>query len=183
MTVRAVVLFAHIVGMLVLFVGLAVEWLSLRFLQRANAPAPTSPWVDVLQKSPRYMGAAVGVILVSGIYLAARVGVLDFAWVRVSFGAMVLMGVLGGPVVRSPMRAIRQSSGVNSDRRLASLRRHASHPLLLASLRIRTAVALAIVYLMIGKPDLVESLLLVGLPIVLSAAMTVPSARRVQSEA
>jgi uncharacterized membrane protein len=178
MVVRSVVLFAHIVGMLVLFVGLALEWLSLEFLQRSTAPGQGSPWVSVLGALPRYMAMAVGLILVSGIYLAARVGVLDNGWVRVSFGAMFLMGIVGGPVIRSQMRAIRDAGSGDRDGTPATLRRHASHPLVRASLRARTAVGLAIVYLMIGKPELGESLLVIGAALVVGALMSVPQQTR-----
>src|SRR5215475_6533611 len=106
MVIRSVILFAHIVGMLVLFVGLALEWISLESLRKSSVLGTGSRWVSVLRALPRLVGTAVGLILVSGIYLAVRVGVLDMAWVRVSFVSMVLMGVLGGPVVRSRMRAL-----------------------------------------------------------------------------
>jgi uncharacterized membrane protein len=178
MVVRSLVLFVHIVGMLVLFVGLALEWLSLEFLQRSTTPAQGSPWLTVLRALPRYMAAAVGLILISGIFLAARVGVLDNGWVRVSLGAMFLMGILGGPVVRSQMRALRDAGGDDREGPSAPLRLHASHPRLRASLRVRTAAGLAIVILMIGKPDLGESLFLVGAALVLGAVMSVPQQAR-----
>jgi uncharacterized membrane protein len=178
MVVRSVVLFAHIVGMLVLFVGLALEWLSLEALQRSSTPAQETPWLNVLRALPRYMATAVGVILISGIYMAARVGVLDNGWVRVSFGAMFLMGILGGPVVRSQMRALRDAGSDDRDGTPSTLRRHASHPRLRASLRARTAVGLAIIFLMIGKPDLGESLLLIGAALVLGVAMSLPQQSR-----
>jgi len=64
MTIRSVVLFIHVIGVLVLFIGIAFA-----------------------------------VLLVSGIYLARRVGAFEFAWVRLSLGLIVLMGILGGPAV------------------------------------------------------------------------------------
>jgi uncharacterized membrane protein len=183
MMVRSVVLFAHIVGMLVLFVGLAMEWLSLDSLRKSTASLKGSPWVSVLQMLPRVMGTAVGLIVVSGIYLAARVGVLDAGWVRVSFSAMVLMGILGGPVIRSRMRAIQRVSSDSGTETTATLRRYASDPLLRASLRTRAAVGLAILYLMIGKPDLGESVLLIVAALVLGAAISLPQWRAQSSVA
>ena len=106
-----------------------------------------------------------------------RVGVFDFAWVRVSLGSMFLMGLLGGPVVRSQMRALLHAGPDDGRRTSARLRRHASHPLLRASLRTRVAVGLAIIYLMIRKPDLGESLLPIGASLVLGAVMSVPQWR------
>lgn len=172
--IRSVVLFVHIVGMLVLFVGLALEWISLESLRKSSVPGTGSRWVSVVRGLPRLAGSAVGLILVSGIYLAVRVGVLDQAWVRVSFVSMVLMGILGGPVIRSRMRSLQHAESDDREEAAAILRRYASHPLLHASLRARVAVGLAIIYLMIGKPALVESLVLIAMALVLGAAVSVP---------
>jgi uncharacterized membrane protein len=180
--VRSAVLFVHLLGMLVLFGGLGLEWLTLRILRRSTTREEALPWVGVYAALPRAIGIAVGLILISGIYLAARAHVYDSGWVRVSFGAMAFMAILGGPVVRSRTRAIRQAGGDDRDRGSGTLQRHASDPLLRASLFIRVAVALAIVYLMISKPSLNESLLLIGVAFALGAAISVPQ-RRAQSSA
>jgi len=176
MMFRSVALFAHLVGMLVLFVGLAFEWLSLESLQRSH-PAQAASAVAVLHALPRYMAGAVALIVVSGIYLAARVGVFDLGWVRVSLGSMVVMGILGGPVIRSQMRAVLRTRGDDGQGMSSSVRSDASHPLLRASLRTRVAVALAIVYLMIGKPDLGESLLIIVAALAVGAVTSVPPGR------
>jgi uncharacterized membrane protein len=177
MIVRSLALFVHIVGMLVLFAGLALEGLSLESLRRSTNPIPGSAWVSVLRALPRYMAVAVGVIVVSGIYLAMRVGVFDLGWVRVSLGSMVFMGILGGPVVRTQMRAILHAGDDDGQGTPTALRRHASHPLLRASLRTRVAVGLAIIYLMIAKPDLGESLLLIAGALLVGAVTSVPQWR------
>jgi len=174
MMVRSVLLFVHIVGMLGLFVGLALEWLSLESLRRSTTLIQGSLWLSVLRALPRYMAMAVGLVVVSGIYLATRIGVFDFGWVRVSLGSMVFMGILGGPLVRSRMRAVLHAGDDDRHGMPSTLRRHASHPLLRASLRTRVAVGLAIIYLMIRKPDVGESLLLIGAALVLGAVTSVP---------
>ena len=81
------------------------------------------------------------------------------------------MGILGGPVIRSRMNAIRQAGLDNGT--AATLNRHASDPVVRASLFIRLAVGLAIVYLMIAKPGLSESLVLTGVAFALGAAISV----------
>jgi len=85
-----------------------------------------------------------------------RVGVHEFAWVRVSFGAMLLMGIAGGPLIRSRVRAIARDEGPEA------LRRHASDPVLRASIRTRIALGLAIIYLMIAKVAVGGSLVAIG---------------------
>lgn len=178
MIVQSIVLFVHIAGMLILFGGLGLEWLTLRTLGRIATQEQASPWLNVCEGLPRAMGISVGLILLSGIYLAVRAGAYDSRWILVSFGAMVLMGILGGPVIRSRMNTIRQAGAAGGT--AVALRRHASDPLVRASLFIRVAVGLAIVYLMIAKPGLGESLLLTGVAVALGAAMSVGQ-RRAQS--
>jgi len=56
----------------------------------------------------------------------------------------------------------------------------ASHSILRLSLRVRVAFGLAVVYLMIGKPDAAGSLLVMGLAFVLTIATSV-SKRQPQS--
>ena len=174
--IRSATLFAHVVGMLVLFGGLGLEWLTVNTPKRSTNREQALPWVSVFSALPRVIGIAVGLIVLSGIYLAARTHAYDAGWVRVSFGAMVLMGILGGPVVRSRISAIRQAAG--RDGALAALHIHVSDRLLRASLFIRVAVGLAVVYLMIAKSSLVESLLLTGVALTLGLAGAIVSAPR-----
>ena len=176
MTIRTVILFVHVVGMLVLFGGLGLEWLTVNTLKRSTSPDQASPWVSVFSALPRMIGIAVGLIVLSGIYLAVRNHAYDAGWVRVSFGAMVLMGILGGPGVRSRISATREA--VDRDGAFAALRIHASDGLLRASLFIRVAVGLAVVYLMIGKPSPGESLLLTGVASTVALGVAVATAPR-----
>lgn len=157
--IRFLLLFAHIVGMLTLFVGLGLELVSLESLRRSSTRGEASPWIRMYRALPRVYGIAFALILLSGIYLAARVGVHGFAWVRVSFGAMLLMGIVGGPVIRSRVRAIAR------DEASEALRRHASDPLLRASIRTRIALGLAIIYLMISKVGVADSLLVTAVAV------------------
>jgi membrane protein required for beta-lactamase induction len=152
MMIRSVVLFIHVIGVLVLFIGIAFEWLSLESLRRPATSEHASTWVRLHGVLPRVYGIAFAVLLVSGIYLARRAGVFEFAWVRLSLGLLVLMGILGGPAVRFQVHALRDAAGQGGGAGLEALHSRASHPWLRASLFIRTAMALAAVYLMIDKP-------------------------------
>ena len=164
--IRSLTLFAHITGMLTLFAGLGLELVALASLGRAAGRDDATPWIRLLRALPRVYGIAFGVILLSGIYLAARVGVHGLAWVRLSFAAMVLMAIAGGLLTRSRMKAITR------DESTEAFRRYASDPLLRASIRIRVALGLAIVYLMIAKAGASGSLLAIGVALLagLSAA-------------
>jgi hypothetical protein len=78
------------------------------------------------------------------------------------------------------MRALRQAVQTPGDGAVSALREAASSSILRLSLRIRIAFGLAVVYLMIGKPDAVDSLLVIGLASVLTIATSM-SKRAAQS--
>ena len=88
-----------------------------------------------------------------GFYLGARVGVLGDGWMRATYAALLVMAIVSGPVARAPMRALRQAAQTPGDEVVSALREAASHSILRLSLRVRVAFGLAVVYLMIGKPD------------------------------
>src|SRR5712671_786337 len=102
--IRSLMLFAHIVGVLALFVGLGFEWISLDAVERSTTRAEALPWVRLGAVVPRMSGIASAVIVASGFYLGARFGVLGNEWMRVSYGALLLMAFSSGLVARTPMK-------------------------------------------------------------------------------
>src|SRR5262245_40805228 len=130
MMIRSLALFAHVIGVLSLFGALVAEWLSLEALRRSHTDLPPPFSVSILRALPRYTGIASGLILISGIFLATRAGVWEFAWVRVSFVAMVLMGVLGGTGLRPLMRDLGQPRSSEQAATRPDVRQRASHPYL-----------------------------------------------------
>ena len=160
--IRSLVLFTHVVGVLALFVGLGLEWIGLDGIQRSTTRAEALPWLRLIAIVPRLFGMALAAIVVSGFYLGARVGVLGNDWMRASYGALLLMAIVSGPVSRSAMRALKRQVDVPADATV-SLRAAAADPVLRLSLRIRVTFGLAIVFLMIAKPAAGESLLVLAL--------------------
>ena len=165
----SLVLFTHVVGVLALFVGLGLEWIGMDGIQRSTTRAEALPWLRLISIVPRLFGTALAAIVVSGFYLGARVGVLGNDWMRASYGALLLMAIVSGPVSRSPMRALKRLADVPADGTV-SLRTAAANPILRLSLRIRVAFGLAIVFLMIAKPAAAESLLVLALALMVTIA-------------
>jgi hypothetical protein len=103
--------------------------------------------------TPRISGIGVALTVLSGFYLGARVGVLGDEWMRASYGAIAVMAAAGALARRS-----------------AALRR--------ISVRVRTAFGLAVVFLMIAKPDAVVSVVVFGLALGSSTLVALPSGLR-----
>src|SRR5262249_50675775 len=129
MTLRSLALFAHILGMLALFVALAIEWTSLALLRKDDQARPSSFGLNLLRHSPGLTCVAIARILACGTEMAAKFGLIRTAWVGVSIAAMVLMGGLGGAALRPLIRSI--GSFCDS---AESCRREASKPFLHVSL-------------------------------------------------
>jgi len=172
MTMRSLALFTHVLGMLALFVSLVVEWTAVELLRTGDQARPGFFATSLLRLVPRFTGVAVALILASGIGLAVQLGLLRSPWVGVSFAAMVLMAVIGGAALRPLTRAIRSGSDPNE-----TLARHASNAFLGVSLRARIGVVVGIVYLMVVKPDLLESVSIVTLALAVGAIGGVVAAR------
>jgi hypothetical protein len=173
---RTWILFVHVVGVLALFSGLALEWLSLDAVRRCTSRADAVRWVRVNASVLRMSGIAFAVIVASGFFLGAGLGVLGQVWLRATYAALLIMGIAGGPVTRPRMRALQQAAKDPNDTSAMALRAAASHSVLRLSLSIRVLFGLAVVYLMIGKPAAVESALALSVATIL--AVTVAVARR-----
>ena len=99
--------------------------------------------------TPRLFKLAAPLTLLSGFYLGARFGVLGDGWMRASYTGIVAIIAAGSFARRSD-----------------ALRR--------ISVRVRTAFALAVVFLMIAKPDAVVSLVVLGLATGVSMLVALP---------
>jgi hypothetical protein len=163
--IRSVVLFVHVVGMLVLFVGMAFEWLSLASLRRSTTPEHATPWVRLQEMLPRAYAIAFATLLVTGMMLARGLGLFQSAWLRLALAMMLVMGILGGRAGRSRVRAMRDALRQGGEIGLEALHRCASQSWPRVSLFLRATIGLAVVYLMIGKPRLTASLVVTGVAV------------------
>ena len=161
--ILSLTLFVHVVGMVTLFVGLGLEWASLDGLQRSTTRDQALSWLLLAVMVPRVSGIAVAAIVVSGFYLGGRFGVLGTDWMRASYGALLLMAIVSGPVSRSAMRMLKRVASSPAGGPELTAQAAASSPILWLSLRLRIAFGLAVVFLMIAKPDAGESLLVLVL--------------------
>jgi hypothetical protein len=173
MSVYTIVLFLHVLGALGMFAALGVEWAVAGPLRRATDVAQARPWITVLLSLGRVGGPSSGTILVTGIYM----GMTNWGrqpWIGLSLLGLVFLALLAAGVSGRRVAAIARDldSGLTkSDSPLHRLQ----DPVLVVSLRLRTAVATGIVFLMTSKPAAGLALAAMGAAVALGLTWSVPA--------
>jgi len=125
--------YLHIVGAFGLFAALILEWLATTQLQRPTPGSAPATWQFVLTHARRIGAPSMALLVVPGLAMAlTRWHFLS--WPAVALLGMAVMVLVGLLLSRRPMLAV-------------------------ASAEVRLAIALGIVALMVFKPDLVSSLI------------------------
>ena len=180
MTFYSVALFLHIVGALGFFVMLGLEWVSLLYLQRTNNIEPAREWLTTFGLL-RWVGpASMGLILLTGVYMMATVWGW-VAWIGMALAAIVLLAVLAVAFTGPRMAAVGQAAAAESKALSPIFQQQLHDPFLWASIQIRVAIALGIVFLMTVKPGLEGALVTIGVATILGLASAWPIWRRGQT--
>ena len=151
MSAYSIALFLHLVGVLALFAGIAIEQTALRRLRNARSLAQVREWMTLLRGLRRIDGPAGLTILLSGGYLVGS-GAGYHAWVGAGVIGMVLMAVIGIAFGRPRMLAIASAMTATDGPVSSSLRARLADPILRASAATRAALGLGIVFDMAVKP-------------------------------
>jgi len=164
MNTYSIALFLHIVGALVLFATLAIEWISLRQIRTARFAEQVPPWLGVLTGSSKAGFPSMLATVVTGVYMMVVVWGRT-PWLVTTVGGLVLMIVLARAAAPR-LKALEQSFEV------------INNPLLWVSIQTRTAIALGIVFLKVAKPDWFGSLLTIGVAVALGVVSALSVSRR-----
>jgi hypothetical protein len=173
MTLYAAALFLHIVGALLLVAALTVEGIALRQVGRAITLGQVRDSAGIAGLT-RVVGPAAALgILLPGLYMTAtNWGWIP--WILVGFAAWLLVAGLGA-VNGVRLAALGRATGADAERPSPELAAQLKAPLLVASWRVRAAILVGIVLLMTIKPDLVGSLLTIGVAALLGLAAALPA--------
>jgi hypothetical protein len=161
MTPFSIAVFLHVLAMLGLFIALGAEWLLLSNILLATDAVEARALIRASAKLPVVVLFSLVLILLTGIYLADKAKAWTMPWIQVSLGAIVLMGLLGGMAGRR-MRAMRKTAANESQASLDNFRRAAADAVLQIAVRMRFAMALAIVLLMVTRGDMAASVVILG---------------------
>jgi len=175
MTLYSNVVFVHIVSALALFLGYGLEWTVGALLRHSSTTDQARAWLRVYRVSPPVTGAALAVLLLSGGWLAALTGGMYHAWLIVSVAGIVVALLIGFALILPRVSAIREALPEGnlplSPEALLQLQ-SAALPTLI---RVRALLAVGIVYLMITKPPLGASLIVLAASMVLGVLFSVTS--------
>jgi hypothetical protein len=163
MTFYALILFLHIIAAIGIFVALALEAFSIVSFRKAAGAAEVRVAIGALRRVPILFGVSGALVLLTGGYLAAKIGAAGLGWTVPSIVTLVVIGALGGALSGRRLRIIRAIQLEGAGPVPNGLRALLQDPLLVASLRIRLALALGIVYLMVAKTPLNASLLVLAI--------------------
>jgi hypothetical protein len=173
-----IAVFVHVVGALGLVAAMGLEWALVARLGRVETAEQARDWLWLLGVIRRLSPASMAGLLLAGIYMAAAVWG-GAGWIVVAFVALLLLpplGMIAGFRLPAVERELAGQTGPLS----AGLRRRLDEPLFLASIQIRTAIVLGIVFLMTNKPDAAGSALAIAVALVLGAGFSVPALSRVR---
>lgn len=170
MTVFAAVLFSHIAGAFFLFAGLSLEWLAVSYLRKSLDRVQADPWMDVVRITPRFYGPSIGIVFLSGRYLAEKVG-WDQTWIFAALAALIAIALTGIVFTRPRVNEIVKIAKETPDKFSACLEHRLHDPVLLASVRFRVALVFGILLLMVTKLDGMFSLVAISGAVALGALL------------
>lgn len=168
MSLYTLALFAHILGVLGLFIGMGLQWTITLRLRRARSIIQVREWSSLTGSVAKLSPASGVLLLTAGIYMMAVAWGMT-AWIVVSLAAMLFMMALGMGVTTRRLKAVHRAAALAEahDKAIPSevwLLIHS--PLLWISAQLTGAVALGVVFLMTTKPSLGGSLLVLALALV-----------------
>ena len=173
MTVISIVLFLHLVGALALFIGYGIEWTASSLFRNASSAEQLRAWLRVCKVSPPLSGAGLGIVILTGGYLASLTGAMKQGWIPATLIGIFAALALGFALILPRMRGIRSALPSGGEPLSAALRARLADPILLTAVRVRVMLATGIVYLMAAKIPLVPSLVTLAIAVVLGVFFSI----------
>jgi hypothetical protein len=178
MTIFTVVLYAHLLGAVALFIGQGIEWTASSLFRGASSTEQVRAWLRVFKVSPPLSGIGIAVLLLSGGYLAQLSGAMKQGWIPASLLAIGVALVLGFALILPRMNKIRKTLPSLNEPVSPELRARLTDPILLSAIRIRVLLAVGILYLMAAKTPFTASLLALLIALAVGLLFSAPVWRR-----
>lgn len=176
--IYTIALYLHRIGALGVFITIALEWFALWQMRRAAMTGQARRRFQFAQNVRLAAMPFILALLISGLYMMAAAWGLR-PWILVALGALLLTMVittrLNGPGLAAIKQALHQAPPAENGHLPATLQNMLRQPMLWAAMQIRVAVTLGVVFLMLMKPSLVESLLAILAAFALGLVLSIPA--------
>jgi hypothetical protein len=170
MTYYSLALFIHIVGVLGLFIGIGLQWISVQRLPQAQTVAQVREGTSLVAVQERLWPTASLLILLAGIYMTVTAWGWSTPWIDISLAALIVQGAVAGAVINRRLKAIH--TGVAAAEAPAGsfppgLKRQITDPILRTAVQINAFTGLGVVFQMTTKPGLGGSLITLAVALLL----------------
>ena len=173
-----VLLFAHILGAVVLVGASFIAPVLMGGIRRATTVERFRDWVGVMQSIGRAGGISAGVVFLSGLYMGLTQHSFSQGWLAVALVLFVTNGILAGGLLNKHLATMLEATGDAADgpvpaeaaQLAASQRAHALEAISFGN-------DLAIVFLMTNKPGWTGALLVAAAGLAIAGVMIARAAR------
>jgi hypothetical protein len=175
MSLYTLALFLHVGGAIGVFGSLLIWLFGLAALRRARLVEQVRAiaWPIILA-SPLMVGSVV-LLGLAGLRMALSTWGLATPWIAVSLVSVVLVGPIGAFLMDPRMRTIMAMAREVPDGPLpAALMLRTQDPILVTAATTLASMLLGIVFLMTTKPELVTSILVMGVALFLGLCVSLP---------
>ncbi len=160
-----IALFLHVTGALLVCAAIAIEWLCIIYIRKADSIERIKESVFNYSKVGKIGDVGAMLILIPGIYMMVAV------WGGARWGIfglfdLILIGVIGGLVTGRKMKEIRKIVRMENTS-LQDLGKLVKDNSLWFSIKMRTAIFLGVIFLMTAKPGLTGSIITIVISIIL----------------
>jgi hypothetical protein len=177
MRLYAVAMFVHVLGIIAVFGGFAMQHRAGSRLRHAARYDEARPWAELLAATRTMVPSGAGMLLASGGYLSARLWPNPPAWLVVAIVAVVFIGVAALAVVGPRFRAIGSSVAVGEGPLSAASTQAIAGAAAWTTLAATNGAALGTIWLMTARPALVEAVLVVLVPTIVGGIVGLRVAR------
>ncbi|HLV98195.1 MAG TPA: hypothetical protein VKT82_05905 [Ktedonobacterales bacterium] len=182
MSFYGIALFLHVVGALTLFVAVGLNFLSMLRMRRAEEMSRFREWALLGRQAGRIIPVAILLIAGSALYMVTTAWGWGTAWVDVALGTFLAHGVLVSSIENPRLAALQKAAKRFAIGPVpAAVLAQARHPLLWLCECVVTGTTFGMIFLMSVHPDLVISLVAIGVSLALSLLVALPFCRQEQT--
>ncbi len=179
LTMRSIPLFIHLLGVIALFIAIVT---TQRAGARARAARTTDElrvWLSLARTTAPMFPVAFLLILGGGLYMTYRTWTFSTPWVVVGLVSVGIMLLLGGLVVgRSVVALDRAAEAAPPGPVTPELGRMLRRPSLWTTMGFLTGIGVGMLWVMINKPDWLQSITVVVTLSIVAAVAGLLSSRR-----